>query len=902
MLHQLKKNPPINYFFVLRSDPFSNVNSISFKYKFYLGSTMDPGHTLESPRGKYKIVKMLGKGAFGEVYLTDYTAKDPSNSEQVALKKISLHGMSEEQCTKEAKLMKKISESSTSPHAIKYLDSFMKISHGNLYIAMDYCSRGDLRSKIKANIELGKEFDPRIVYDYIYQIADGINELHKHDIVHRDLKPANILIAEENGKEVLKISDFGLAKVIDSLNKSLNHTWCGTPLYMAPEQHTTKYQSPVDIWAIGIIFYELCIAPEELVNEIRNLWKKVENGQRVNLSSQYSAADTTWLNKMIDKDPKKRMNPLQVCNEARRPDPPEWRKFASVAYFKDKLYYLGGNNSEVNGDTNRVDLLMDGGVKRYFDYQTMNGSGLKSERFRDDSVLESCLCFDPSAPVDSRVSQIVDMNYARWDHSLIVANGKLYAIGGFQKLEFEDFCNSIEEYDPQANRWKIVGEPAYIGIDLGTTYSRISVIKDGQFVVIVSDDGRRTIPSVVAHCESGILVDHPALNCNTDLSNILYDSKRLIGWKSLVDLPIAENRNLWTFNVDTKDDVCGYVLNKGKPNERFIKAEEVSAEILKKLKAIAERYLNKQVTGAVVTIPAFFNNDQINATVRAIQMAGLDLKYLLEEPTAAAIAYYNRMGITNSTIMVFDFGGGTLDISIAEIKDGKLDVKSVCGDAHLGGQDFDERIMKYVIEEFKKSNNFDMSQRPNLMKRLRRACKEAKESLSSQIESWNVRLDINDDTNVNVEISRSNFNQLCQDLFDKAMEMVEKALRTAKISAEQIDNVILVGGSTRIPKIKELLSHKFDQTRLRYNTNPEEAIVHGAAIIADALEKRIAMPLIELSWNNNNSHKVLLYYSYSNNDEVEGRICLFNSHNFSVEKIAKFDKYYESYQVAATQN
>ncbi|PAV75304.1 hypothetical protein WR25_18476 [Diploscapter pachys] len=377
----------------------------------------------------------------------------------------------------------------------------------------------------------------------------------------------------------------------------------------------------------------------------------------------------------------------------------------------------------------------------------------------------------------------------------------------------------------------------YIGIDLGTTYSYVSVIEDGKPVMIISDDGKRTIPSVVAYCESGIFVGNFALNCNTDPSNILYDSKRLIGWKSLADLPIAQNQNLRTFNVDTRDDVCGYVLNKGKANERFIKAEEVLAEILKKLKATAERYLNKEVTGAVVTIPAFFNNDQINSTIRAIQMAGLDLKYLLEEPTAAAIAYYNRMGIPNSTIMVFDFGGGTLDISIAEIKDGKFDVKSVCGDAHLGGQDFDERIMKYVIEEFKKSNNYDMSRHPKLMKRLRRACKEAKESLSSQIESCNVNLDINDDTIVDVKISRSNFNQLCEDLFDKAMEMVEKALRTAQISAEQIDNV----------------------TRLRYNANPEEAVVHGTAIIADALEKRIAMPLIELSWNSNNSHKILFY-------------------------------------------
>ncbi|PAV83425.1 hypothetical protein WR25_16137 isoform B [Diploscapter pachys] len=218
-------------------------------------------------------------------------------------------------------------------------------------------------------------------------------------------------------------------------------------------------------------------------------------------------------------------------------------------------------------------------------------------------------------------------------------------------------------------------------------------------------------------------------------------------------------------------------------------------------------------------------------------MAGLDLKYLLEEPTAAAIAYYNKMRMTDSTIMVFDWRGGTLDISIVEIKSEKFDVKSVCGDTHLGGQDFDERIMKYVIEEIKKSNNYDMSQQPDLVRRLRRACKEAKRSLSFQMESsCNFSLDTNDNAIVNVKISRSNFNQLCEDLFDKAMKMVERALRNAQISAEQIDNVILAGGSTRIPKIQELLSHKFGQTKLRYNANPEMAVAHGAAIIADALE------------------------------------------------------------------
>ncbi|PAV60119.1 hypothetical protein WR25_10291 [Diploscapter pachys] len=278
-----------------------------------IGSTMNNGDTFKSPKGVYKIVEKLGEGGFGKVYLTEYTAKNASNSEQVALKEISLHGMNEkkkEECEKEAKLMKRISESSTNQHIVKYLDSFMTPSHDSLFIAMNYCSRGDLNSKIKENISSKEKFDPEIVYDYIYQIADGINELHfKYNIVHRDLKPANILIAWENGKEVLKISDFGLVKVLNSLDKSQSHSKkCGTLFYMSPEQREgIRCRFPVvDIWAIGIIFYELCIVP-----------KKLDDDEIDDEMEDLREKDTKWLNKMISKDSSRRMSARQVRNKAK---------------------------------------------------------------------------------------------------------------------------------------------------------------------------------------------------------------------------------------------------------------------------------------------------------------------------------------------------------------------------------------------------------------------------------------------------------------------------------------------------------------------------------------------------------------------------------------------------------
>ncbi|PAV82159.1 hypothetical protein WR25_19251 [Diploscapter pachys] len=282
---------------------------------------------------------------------------------------------------------------------------------------------------------------------------------------------------------------------------------------------------------------------------------------------------------------------------------------------------------------------------------------------------------------------------------------------------------------------------------------------------------------------------------------------------------------------------AGYVLNKGTAKEKFLTPEEVSAEILKKLKGNAEKYLSAKVTGAVVTVPALFNEKQTAATKRAVELAGLELKYLLEEPTSAAIAYNHKKKFENSKLLIFDFGGGTLDISIAEIKGKNLEVKAVGGDTQLGGQDFDGKLMKYAIDEFaKSSSNYDIVNKPKLIRRLRAACREVKEALSFNLSSYNIHIDINDELDLNVAMTSNKLNELCNELYNKAMHQVDNVLNTAQLKASQIDHVILVGGMTRIPFLQQKLAEKFGRNKLKFDINPDEAVAHGAAIVANAIE------------------------------------------------------------------
>ncbi|PAV77559.1 hypothetical protein WR25_07175 isoform A [Diploscapter pachys] len=289
---------------------------------------MYSGDILESPVGNYEIVEELGNGAFGTVYLTKFTRYNWRRPKKTAVKEIANSFNSDfrniNACLREAQLMKQISDSSRSNHVVRYYESFISQAdsfdgpnYRGLFIAMEYCSNGDLANKIGDKINMGRRFNRPLIYDYIYQIADGIETLHRSGIVHRDLKPANILVDRYGNRDVLKITDFGLAKMLNEQNVGGYYPrMYGTPLYMAPEQEDgDPCRFPVDIWAIGLIFYELCISPDEFTEEIRD---QIICENRDNLPDRFPEADEIWLDKMTAFNPEDRTRASNIKNTARR--------------------------------------------------------------------------------------------------------------------------------------------------------------------------------------------------------------------------------------------------------------------------------------------------------------------------------------------------------------------------------------------------------------------------------------------------------------------------------------------------------------------------------------------------------------------------------------------------------
>jgi len=374
-----------------------------------------------------------------------------------------------------------------------------------------------------------------------------------------------------------------------------------------------------------------------------------------------------------------------------------------------------------------------------------------------------------------------------------------------------------------------------IGIDLGTTYSCVAVFQHGKVEIIANDQGNRTTPSYVAFTDAERLIGDAAKNqVALNASNTVFDVKRLVGRK-FYDTNVQADKKHWPFTV-INDSGKPKVEVQYKGQTKVFSPEEISSMVLFKMKETAEAYLGKQVTDAVVTVPAYFNDSQRQATKDAGTISGLNVLRIINEPTAAAIAYgLNKQTDGEINVLIFDLGGGTFDVSVLTIEGGIFEVKSTSGDTHLGGEDFDNRLVDHFTNEFKRKKKVDMTGNKRSMRRLRSACERAKRTLSSS-KTASIEIDsLFEGIDFYSSISRARFEELCSDLFKGTLTPVEKALKGANLDKKMISEVVLVGGSTRIPKIQNLLSDFFNGKELNKSINPDEAVAYGASVQAAIL-------------------------------------------------------------------
>jgi len=374
-----------------------------------------------------------------------------------------------------------------------------------------------------------------------------------------------------------------------------------------------------------------------------------------------------------------------------------------------------------------------------------------------------------------------------------------------------------------------------IGIDLGTTYSCVGVFQYGKVEIIANDQGNRTTPSYVAFTDSERLIGDAAKNqVAMNPTNTVFDAKRLIGRK-FDDTHVQKDMLHWPFIV-VSDGGKPRIQVEYRAETKTFYAEEISSMVLTKMKETAEAYLGKKVSDAVITVPAYFNDSQRQATKDAGTIAGLNVLRIINEPTAAAIAYGldKKVGVERN-VLIFDLGGGTFDVSILTIEDGIFEVKATSGDTHLGGEDFDNRMVDHFIKEFKRKHKKDISDNKRAVRRLRTACERAKRTLSSTSNA-NIEIDsLFDGIDFYTSITRARFEDLNSDYFRQTLEPVERALRDCKYAKGDIHDIVLVGGSTRIPKIQKMLMDFFNEKELNKSINPDEAVAYGAAVQAAIL-------------------------------------------------------------------
>jgi len=369
-----------------------------------------------------------------------------------------------------------------------------------------------------------------------------------------------------------------------------------------------------------------------------------------------------------------------------------------------------------------------------------------------------------------------------------------------------------------------------IGIDLGTTYSCVGVFKNGAVEIIANDQGNRITPSYVAFAENGgrSVGDAAKNQATVNPENTIFDVKRLIG-RNYSDKSVQADKKLVPYNIVPVSNKAAVQVIVGGKVQNFA-PEEISAMILQKMKTTAETFLGKDIRDAVVTVPAYFNDAQRQATKDAGTIAGMEVRRIINEPTAAAIAYGMEKTGDESNVLVFDLGGGTFDVTLLTIENGVFEVLATSGDTHLGGEDFDQRAMQFFINLMKKKNGVDISSDKRAIQKLRKEVERVKRALSSQQQA---RLDIEDLSSgfdLSETLTRARFEELNNDLFKKTLGPVKRVMEDAGLEKNEIDEIVLVGGSTRIPKVQSLISEFFGGKEPCKGVNPDEAVAYGAAV------------------------------------------------------------------------
>ena len=384
---------------------------------------------------------------------------------------------------------------------------------------------------------------------------------------------------------------------------------------------------------------------------------------------------------------------------------------------------------------------------------------------------------------------------------------------------------------------------AAVGIDLGTTTSCVGVWQNNRVEIIANDQGNRITPSFVAFTDSERLIGEAAKNqAAGNPKNTVYEAKRLIG-RRFDDDSVQKDMKQFSYKVVRGNGDKPEIEVDFKGEAKRLRPEEIGAAVLQKMKSVAEAYLGTPVKDAVITVPAYFNDSQRQATKDAGIIAGLNVLRIINEPTAAAIAY----GLDKNTkgeqhVLIFDLGGGTFDVSLLSLDDGVFEVKATAGDTHLGGADFDSLLVDYCAQEFKRKTKLDLKDNPRALRRLRTAVERAKHTLSAATQA-NIEVDsLHEGQDFSTVITRAKFESLCESIFKRCMDPIEQVLRDSKMSKDQVQEVVMVGGSSRIPRIRQLVSDFFNGKKLNDSVNPDEAVAYGAAVQAHILSKKDGAP------------------------------------------------------------